>query len=289
MATRKSEDHERLIDRDLTALAREGRLPPAHGVDAVVTEVLGLFIRGGKHPLLSGEPGVGKSALVQEIACRIAGGRVDAELAQARMVEVSLANILARSTQRQAAESFEELLARLGRHPCPIVYIRDLPAAIGGPLAPITFRALRSGEVRFIFETEPKRVQELVRADEALAERLHLIPLQEPPSDRARWILGRVAEELERELRLPIDPAACDLTLRLASKFLLAQKLPRKAIELLKETAAEAAGAARDRVGPEGVLTRFCATTRLPRFVVDDAMPLELEETERFFGERLLG
>jgi ATP-dependent Clp protease ATP-binding subunit ClpC len=289
MATRKSEDNERLIDRDLTALARDGKLAPAHGVDAAVSEVLGLLTRGGKHPLLSGEPGVGKSALVQEVARRIAEGRVDAALAPSRMVEVSAANILARSTQRQAAESFEELLAYLGRHPCPIVYIRDLPLALGGPLAPVAIRALRTGGIRFIFETEPKRVQELLRADEALAERLHLIPLQEPPLERSRWVLGRVAEELEREMRLPIDPAACDLALRLSAKFLLAQRMPRKAIELLKETAAEAASAARDRVGPEDVLTRFCAATRLPRFVVDDAMPLDLEETERFFGERLLG
>jgi len=289
MATRKSEDNERLIDRDLTALARDGKLPPAHGVDSAVAEVLGLLTRGGKHPLLSGEPGVGKSALVQEVARRIAEGRVDAALAQGRLVEVSAANILARSTQRQAAESFEELLGHLSRHPCPIVYIRDLPLALGGPLAPVAIRALRTGGVRFIFETEPKRVQELLRADEALAERLHLIPLQEPPLERSRWIVGRVAEELEREMRLPIDPAACDVALRLSAKFLLAQRMPRKAIELLKETAAEAAGAARDRVGPEDVLTRFCAATRLPRFVVDDAMPLDLEETERFFGERLLG
>ncbi|HEX8701148.1 MAG TPA: AAA family ATPase, partial [Myxococcaceae bacterium] len=289
MATRKSEDNERLIDRDLTALARDGKLAPAHGVDAAVSEVLGLLTRGGKHPLLSGEPGVGKSALVQEVARRIAEGRVDAALAPSRMVEVSAANILARSTQRQAAESFEELLAYLSRHPCPIVYIRDLPLALGGPLAPVAIRALRTGGIRFIFETEPKRVQELLRADEALAERLHLIPLQEPPLERSRWVLGRVAEELEREMRLPIDPAACDLALRLSAKFLLAQRMPRKAIELLKETAAEAASAARDRVGPEDVLTRFCAATRLPRFLVDDAMPLDLDETERFFGERLLG
>ena len=127
MATRKSEDNERLIDRDLTALAREGKLSAAHGVDGAVMEVLGLLSRGGKHPLLSGDPGVGKSALVQEVARRIIEGRVDAELANARMVEVSVANILARSTQRQAAETFEELLAWLSRHPCPIVYIRDLP------------------------------------------------------------------------------------------------------------------------------------------------------------------
>ena len=66
MATRKTEDHERLIDRDLTALAREGKLPAAHGVDGAVSEVLGLLTRGGKHPLLAG---IGHST---RIACGLA-------------------------------------------------------------------------------------------------------------------------------------------------------------------------------------------------------------------------
>ena len=85
------------------------------------------------------------------------------------------------------------------------------------------------------------------------------MPVTEPDPARARWILGRIAEELEAELGLPIEPAACDMALRLSVKFLLARRLPRKAIELLKETAVEAAGAARDHVGPDDVLARFAA------------------------------
>ena len=75
MATRKSEDNERLIDRDLTALAREGKLSAAHGVDGAVMEVLGLLSRGGKHPLLSGDPGVlgrgGRLGLADLGDCRL--------------------------------------------------------------------------------------------------------------------------------------------------------------------------------------------------------------------------
>jgi ATP-dependent Clp protease ATP-binding subunit ClpA/protein subunit release factor A len=280
---------ERYIDRDLTALAREGRLPEAYGTDGAVAEVLALLQRGGKHPLLSGEAGVGKTALVQELARRLAEGRVDAALAGVRLVEVSALSILARGG-RQAPEVLEELFQHLARAPGAIVYCRDLAAGLEGPLGPVLLRATRTGGgLRFVFEAEQQRVQELQRADEALAERLHVLPLPEPAPDKARWILGRVAEGLERELRLPIDPLACDLALRLTSKFLLARRLPRKAVELLQETASEAAAGGRDRLGPEDVLARFCAATRLPRFLVDDAMPLELEEVERFFGERLLG
>ena len=79
------------------------------------------------------------------------------------------------------------------------------------------------------------------------------------------------------------------MALRLAARFLLARRLPRKALELLREAASEAAGASRERLGPEDVLSRFCTATRLPRFVVDDGIPLDLAETERFFGERILG
>src|SRR5438270_791392 len=135
----------KLIERDLTALAREKKLPSAHGVDASFAEVVALLEQNRKAPLLAGEPGVGKRALVQE-----------------------------------------------------------------------------------------------------------------PSLERSRWILGRVATELEEELPISIDPAACDMALRLSARFLLARRLPRKALELLREAAAEAAGAGKEKLGAEDVLGRFC-------------------------------
>jgi hypothetical protein len=110
-----------------------------------------------------------------------------------------------------------------------------------------------------------------------------------PPAERVRWILTRVVEDLEKEHLVPFEPAAVDLAFRLSSKFLVAQRMPRKAIELLQETAAETAAASKERAGPDDVLSRFCATTLLPRIVVDDAMPLDLKEVSGFFGDRILG
>src|SRR5690348_13194618 len=95
----------KLIERDLTALAREKKLPSAHGVDASFAEVVALLEQNRKAPLLAGEPGVGKSAIVQEIARRIASGIVGEKLNQARILEVPLAGIFARTaTPKQAAE-----------------------------------------------------------------------------------------------------------------------------------------------------------------------------------------
>ncbi len=287
---RENTELAKLIERDLTALAGEGKLTSAHGVDSAVTEVLALLTHGGKSPLLAGDSGVGKSAIVQELARRISQGQVPKELASARVLEVSLAGIFARtSTPRQSAELFEELLEHLAETEGTLVHLRDAGLLQGSSLGPVAIRFLRSGRVRFVLEAEVRRAQELLRSDEALAERLHLLVVHEPPLDRCRWILARVAEELEDALTLQIDPAACDMALRLATKFLLARRLPRSAIELLRETVAEAAGAAKERVGTEDVISRFCASTHLPRFIVDDGMPLDFPQTERFFSERLLG
>ena len=289
-ATQGPESLAALVERDLTQLAREGRLPAGHGLDGPVSEVASLLSRGGKAPLLAGEPGVGKSAIVQELARRAASGALGPGFDQARVLEVPAAGIFARAAgPRAAAELFEELLEEFARGAPTIVFLRDVGLVPGSSLAPVLVRALRSGRNRFIFESELQRAHELLRSDESLGERLHLLVVQEPGAERARWILGRVAEELEGELGLPIDAAACDLALRLSVKFLLAQRLPRKAIELLRETAVEAAGAARERVAAEDVLARFCATTRLPRFLADDAQPLDLAEVQRFFAARLLG
>ncbi|MHB8875765.1 MAG: AAA family ATPase [Myxococcaceae bacterium] len=281
-SARSAAEAAKLIERDLTALAREGRLPPGHGLDGAVGEVQALLGREGKAPLLAGEPGVGKSAVVQELARRLVDGR--------RILEVPVGGIFARSSgPRQAAELLEELLEDLAKTPGTIVYLRDVGLVQGSSLGPVLVRALRAGKLKFIFESDLRRAQALLLSDEALAERMHLLVVQEPSLERARWILGRVAEELEVELGLPIEPAACDLALRLSAKFLLAKRLPRKALELLRETAAEAAGASRERAGAEDVLARFCSSTRLPRFMVDDAISLDLVQTGRFFSERILG
>lgn len=279
-----------LVERDLTALATARTLPEGYGLDQHAAELATLLTRGGKAPLLAGDAGVGKSAIVQELARRIVQGNAPEGLLGARVLEMTAAGIFARtSTPKGAAELLEEFIDDAAQHANTILFMRDVGQVRGSSLVPVLIRALRTGRVRFIFETDARAATELLRSDEALAEKLHLFVVNEPTLERARWILGRAAEELEVEQGIPIDASACDIALRLSVKFLLAQRLPRKAIELLRETVTEAAGASRDRVSSEDVLARFCNSTRLPRFMADDALPLDLDEVGRFFGTRLLG
>lgn len=289
-AKAKAPSRESLIERDLTALAQAGKLPAGHGLDQSAGELAALLTRGGKSPLLAGEPGVGKTAIVQELARRVAQGNAPEGLVGARILEVTAAGVFARTNSAKgAAELLESLLDSLAEGPPTVVFLRDVGHVQASSLVPVLIRALRAGKPRFIFETNLRQAHELLRSDETLAEKLHLVVVNEPDLERARWILGHVAEELELEHGLPIDPEACDLALRLSVKFLLAQRLPRKANELLRETVVEVAGAAKERVQAEDVLARFCAATRLPRFMADDAVPLDLDEVSRFFGTRLLG
>ena len=285
-----SDELSKLIERDLTALARENKLPAAHGLDQACAEVLALLEQNRKAPLLAGDAGVGKSAIVQEIARRIAAGLVGEPLARARVLEVPVAGVFARTANpKQAAELFEQLLEQLSASADVVLYLRDAALIQGTTLAPVLIRHLRAARLRFVFEAELRHAQNLLRYDETFAERAHLLVVTEPSLERARWILGRVAEELEAELDLAIEPSACDMALRLSARFLLARRLPRKALELLRESANEASGAGLERLSGDEVLARFCTSTRLPRMVVDDAIPLDLGATERFFGERILG
>src|ERR687891_1902844 len=141
----------RLVDRDLTELARAGRLAIAFGVDGAVTELLALIGRGDKHPLLAGDPGVGKTALVQEAARRIVEGKIEPSLSEARVVEISIATVLARGEKR-AAESLDELLESLAQKPGTIVYLRDIAAGMGGPGMGVVGRGGRGGGPPFVAE-----------------------------------------------------------------------------------------------------------------------------------------
>lgn len=174
------------------------------------------------------------------------------------MLELTAAGIFARtSTPKGAAELCEEFLEETARHPNTVLFMRDVGQVRGSSLVPVLTRALRTGRPRFIFETDTRSAHELMRSDEALAEKLHLFMVAEPTLERARWILGAWPKRWRSSRTCPSTPRPAISPAELSAKFLLAQRLPRKAIELLRETVTEVAGAARERVAGEDVLALF--------------------------------
>src|SRR6185436_11356892 len=155
-----------LIERDFSQAARDGKLPVGHGLDKEVAEVQSLLTRGGKAPLLAGDQGVGKSAIVQELARRAVQGLLGETLQASRIVEVTVAGIFARtSTPKASAELFEELLENLAATQT-VVFIRDVALVQGSSLVPVLIRSLRTSRLRFIFECDARRASDLLQSDE---------------------------------------------------------------------------------------------------------------------------
>ena len=281
----------KFFERDLTELAREGRLPAPHGIDEDVLALQALIARGAQHVLLAGEPGVGKTARLHGLARRIALGPEGEPLAGARLLELSLRAFLSRAgKEEEIGESWNTLVERLEALPgVTIVALREASLGLRPHLFGSLSDSLRSSSLRFVLETYPSGAQGFLDVEGGLGDLLHLVTVLEPSAERARAILGQVAADLETQLGMVIDPAACDLTLRLAKKYLLAQHEPGRSVELLRGAVEAASAGKAECLGTEGVLARFCAVSQLPRFLVDDAVPLDLVETETYFNERILG
>ncbi|HUM09581.1 MAG TPA: AAA family ATPase [Myxococcaceae bacterium] len=279
------------LERDLTELAREGRLPPGYGIDEEVEVLLAMVGRGGPNLLLAGEPGVGKTARVHALARRIADAPGPGPLAGARLLELSVRAFLSWvGKEEEVGKCWSELVERLeGSGGLTVVSVRDGGAFLGTPLLASLGETLRASTLRFVLEADPRRARALMDEEAGLGDRLHLVTVPEPVVDRTRAILVQVAADLERQLGLAVDPGACDLALRLTDKFLIGQRQPGKSVELLRASAEEAGAAKSERLGPEGVLGRFCAVSQLPRSLVDDGAPLDLEQAEAYFNERILG
>jgi len=281
----------RSFERDLTELAREGRLPLAHGVEEDVGALLALLARGGQHLLLAGEPGIGKTARIHGLARRIAFSPAGEPLSGARVLEISLRAFLVWAGKPEdIGQQWAELVERLEGVPGQVVVAaRDAGVLVGSPLLAALTDSLRSSHLRFVLEADPRCAHALLRDEGGVGDRLHLVAVAEPATERTRSVLAQVAAELEAQHGLVVEPAACDLALRLSDKFLLAQRQPGKSVELLRAAAEEASAAKSDRLGPERVLARFCSASQLPRLLVDDAEPLDLAATEAYFNDRILG
>ncbi len=194
------EEYSTLIERDLTALARRrqaARRPwPRPGGRRAGLAARPAAARRRCWPASGGgqeRDGAGARAPHR------AGHRARGARRTPACVEVTAAGIFARTANAQGRRRAARGVARAARPAAgtTIVFVRDVALVQGTSLVPVLIRALRAGRPRFIFETELRRANELLRSDEALAERLHLLVVNEPTLERARWILGRVAEELE--------------------------------------------------------------------------------------------
>ena len=265
---------------DLTADARAGRLDPVIGRDTEIAQVVEVLARRTKNnPVLLGEPGVGKTAVVEGIASRVVEGRVPEALAGVRIVSVDLGGMVAGTKYRGEFEERLSGVLREASHPDVVLFVDELHMIVGAgaghegtmDAASMLKPALARGELRLIGATTTAEYRRHVEPDAALARRLATITVEEPTPEQALAVLDGTVARYETHHRVVLPPATRLAAVELTTKHVHDRRLPDKALDALDRAAArvrtrssEQGGTDRPTVTPNDVAQVVADTTGLP-------------------------
>jgi ATP-dependent Clp protease ATP-binding subunit ClpC len=235
--------------RDLTAMAREGRVDPVIGRDSEIEQTIEVLSRRGKNnPVLIGEAGVGKTAIVEGIAQRIVNEEVPQTLAGKRVVQLELSGVVAGTRYRG---DFEERLRRIideiREHGDElVVFIDEIHTIVGTgagaeggvDAANMVKPALARGELHVIGATTLDEYRKTIEKDAALARRFQPILVAEPTVDDALAILRGLKDRYEAHHQVRYDDEALVAAVELSDRYIADRFLPDKAIDLIDQAGA---------------------------------------------------
>ena len=233
--------------RDLTRLAQEGRLDPVLCREEELERMVEILCRRQKNnPCLLGEPGVGKSALAEALAQRIASGQITPALRGKRVLALDMASMVAGTKYRgDFEERFKNLLEELYRDRSTILFIDEIHIITGAGAAEGAIDAasilkpmLSRGEIQLIGATTPEEYRKTIQKDSALERRFGKVMVEEPTPADAEAILNGLMPRYERYHGVSIPPQAIHAAVELSVRYLPGRYLPDKAIDLLDEAAA---------------------------------------------------
>ncbi len=236
--------------RDLTRLALQGKLDPVVGREQEIARTLRILSRRRKNnPILLGEPGVGKSAIVEGLAQQLI--HTDApELQDKRIISLDMAVLVAGTMYRgQFEERMKNVLQELRRHPEIILFIDEIHTLMGagngsGSLdaAGILKPALARGEVQCIGATTLEEYKKTIEKDGALERRFQKIIVPPATADETKSILERLAPFYSDYHHVNYSPEAIEACVRLADRYITDRAFPDKAIDVLDEAGALVSG-----------------------------------------------
>ncbi|MCR4603773.1 MAG: ATP-dependent chaperone ClpB [Prevotella sp.] len=235
--------------KDLVSLARAGKLDPVIGRDDEIRRLLQILSRRTKNnPILIGEPGTGKTAIVEGLAGRIVRGDVPENLKDKRLYSLDMGALVAGAKYKGEFEErlksvINEVTASEGRIILFIDEIHTLVGAGGGEgamdAANILKPALARGELRAIGATTLNEYQKYFEKDKALERRFQTVMVDEPDEMSAISILRGLKERYENHHKVRIQDDACIAAVQLSERYITERFLPDKAIDLMDEAAAK--------------------------------------------------
>ena len=233
--------------RDLTLMAKEGKLDPVIGRHQEIERVVQILSRRTKNnPVLLGEPGVGKSAIVEGLAQKIVKGDIPELLRNKRLVTLDLAMMVAGTKYRgQFEERIKAVMAEVKRAGNVILFIDELHTLVGAGGAEGAIDAsnvlkpsLSRGEVQCIGATTLDEYRKYVEKDGALERRFQSIIVEPPSKEETFAILKGLRSRYEEHHRVKITDGALHLSVELADRYITSRFLPDKAIDVMDEAGA---------------------------------------------------
>ena len=238
-----------LYSRDLTELAKNGKLDPVIGRNDEIKRVIQILSRRTKNnPCLLGEPGVGKTAVVEGLAQRIVDGDVPVTVQNKRLLSLDLSGMVAGSKYRG---EFEERIKKVIREVIEdgnvILFLDEMHTLIGAGGAEgaidasnIMKPALARGEIQLIGATTITEYRKYVEKDAALERRFQPVSVEEPTEEEAIRILAGIKTKYEEHHHVEITEDAVEAAVKLSARYINDRNLPDKAIDLIDEASAAA-------------------------------------------------
>ena len=272
------------FSRDLTRMAALGTLDPVVGRDKEVGRVIQILARRTKNnPALIGEPGVGKTAVAEGLALRMASGAVPEPLRGKRLLSLDLVSMVAGTKYRgEFEERVNQVLSEVRRAGNVILFLDELHNIVGAgsaegaiDAANILKPALSRGEIQVVGATTLEEYRKYIEKDSALERRFQPVRVAEPTPEQAKAILRGLRRRYEEHHGLTISDDAVDAAVELSQRYLPDRFLPDKAIDLIDE------GAARLRMEQEMPIALRALSVRAERAAREKQQAIAAQDFER--------
>ena len=287
--------------RDLTLIAGGGGTDPVVGREREISRVIQILSRRTKNnPVLVGEPGVGKTAVAEALARRVARGEVPDTLKNRRIVTLDLASMLAGTKYRGDFEDRVKcIIKEVQRAGDVIVFIDELHTIVGAgsaegaiDAANILKPALGRGEIQVIGATTPEEYRRHIEKDAALERRFQPVNVPEPDGECCERMLLALRGSLEAHHGLRITDEAVSAAIRLSTRYICDRYLPDKAIDLLDEAASRVrveGSPSRTQVEASDVAEVVSAWTGVPASAITEPESERLLRLEEALHRRVVG